>query len=538
MANHNPKGYLCLALHAHLPFVRHPEYDDPLEEHWLYEAITETYIPLVAMMERLVDEGVRFRLTMSITPPLATMLADDLLRERYLRHLEGLLELAHKEIWRTRREAMEFHACALMYRSKLEEALDVFRNRCQCDLLRAFRSFQDRGVLEIVTCSATHGFLPLFEQYPNAIRAQIAVGRQSYAEHFGRPPRGIWNAECGYYQGLDRFLAEQEIRFFFTDTHAALCADRRPVYGVFAPVFCPSGVAAFARDAESSKSVWSSEEGYPGDFDYREFYRDVGFDLPFDYVAPYIHESGTRISTGLKYYRITGRPCGLGDKQPYNPDVAAERVHSHAGNFMFNRERQIEHLASLMDRPPIIVSPYDAELFGHWWYEGPAFLESLLRKIHYDSPSIEPITPSEYLERHPANQVATPSFSTWGDKGYCEVWLEGSNDWVYRHLHKATERMIDLANKNRWETDPIRLRMLNQGSREVLLAQSSDWAFIMKTQTTVGYAVHRTTDHLQNFRDLWRMLEDGTSNIEYLESLESRHNIFPNIDFRVFADPL
>ncbi|NQU42703.1 DUF1957 domain-containing protein [bacterium] len=532
----DPKGYLCLVLHAHLPFVRHPEYEDSLEEYWFYEAITETYIPLIAMMERLVDEGVHFRLTMSITPPLAAMLKDGLLQQRYLRHIEKLLELAEKEIHRTRMEP-HFHACARMYRDKFTEALRVFRDHYQCDLIRAFRNFQDYGVLEVITCSATHGFLPLYQDFPNAVRAQVAVGASSYLEHFGRKARGTWNAECGYFHGLDNYLSEQDIRYFFVDTHGVMLADRRPVYGIFAPISCESGVAAFGRDAESSKSVWSAEEGYPGDFDYREFYRDIGFDLDHEYIAPYIHESGLRISTGMKYFRITGRRCDLSQKQPYDPDLARERVHDHAGNFLFNRERQIEYLASGMDREPIIVSPYDAELFGHWWYEGPAFLESLFRKLHYDSKTVGTITPSEYLERYPINQLATPSFSSWGYKGYSEVWLQENNDWIYRHLHKATERMISLANRNRHEGNEIRTRMLNQAARELLLSQSSDWAFIMKTRTMVEYAEQRTRDHLLNFRDLWRMLEDGTSNLDYLQDLENRHNIFPNLDFRIYADP-
>ncbi|HNY26390.1 MAG TPA: DUF1957 domain-containing protein [Candidatus Sumerlaeota bacterium] len=537
MPKENPSGYLCLVLHAHLPFVRHPEHEYMLEEHWLYEAITETYIPLIAMMERLVNEGVSFRLTMSITPPLASMLADELLQRRYMRHLEGLLELAEKEVHRTRQYQPEFHEAACMYLDRFQEALRIFRDHYRGNLLRAFANFQNTGVLEIITCSATHVFMPLLEDFPNAVRAQLAVARQTYVEHFGCPPRGIWNAECGYFPGLDMALREQGIRYFFVDTHGLLYADRLPVYGVHAPIYCHSGVAAFGRDVESSKSVWSANEGYPGDFDYREFYRDIGYDLGEDYIGPYIHESGMRISTGLKYHRITGNPCELAHKQPYRPSVAAERVHTHAGNFMFNRERQFEYLASRMDRRPLIVSPYDAELFGHWWYEGPLFLESLCRKIHYDSEALELITPSEYLERYPTNQVATPSFSSWGSKGYCEVWLEGSNDWIYRHLHQATARMIALANRCRWEQSGGRVRLLNQAARELMLAQSSDWAFIMKTGTTVEYAVRRTKEHLWNFHELCRLIETGARQEAFLSDLENRYNIFPGMDFRIYADP-
>ena len=157
-------------------------------------------------------------------------------------------------------------------------------------------------------------------------------------------------------------------------------ADKVPKYGVYAPLYCSreSRVAAFGRDIESSRSVWSAEVGYPGDFRYREFYRDIGYDLPFEYIKDFIQSNGLRKNTGIKYYRITGKDC---PKEPYNPEAAMDAAGEHSGNFMFNREKQIEYLASVMDRPPIIVSPYDAELFGHWWYEGPMFIEFLMRNI-------------------------------------------------------------------------------------------------------------------------------------------------------------
>lgn len=523
---------LCLVLHAHLPFVRHPEHEEFLEEDWLYEAITETYIPLLQMMNGLMRDGVDFRLTMSMTPPLVAMLSDELLQSRYVRHIERLIELAEKEVQRTTFQP-EFHELAHMYLRRFSECREVFVDQCHRNIVNGFRAVQDAGKLEILTCGATHGFMPLMDINPNAVYAQVAVARQSYELHFGRQPRGIWNGECGYFPGLDEVLAQNQIRFFFVDTHGILHANKRPKYGVYAPLYCPTGVAAFGRDIESSKSVWSAEEGYPGDYNYREFYRDIGFDLDFDYIRPYIMENGLRINTGIKYYRITGNTA---HKEPYNERRALETAASHAGNFMFNREKQIEHLASLMDRPPIVVSPYDAELFGHWWYEGPAFLNYLFRKVYHDQSTIDLCTPSEYLERFPKNQVAVPSMSSWGHKGYSEVWLEGSNDWIYRHLHKAAERMVELANSYRDTTDPLTTRALNQASRELLLAQSSDWAFIMKTRTMVEYAVKRTKDHLLQFSDLYFMVKSGTIDENYLHNLESRDNIFPYIDFRVYAD--
>lgn len=521
------KGYLAIVLHSHLPYVRHPEYEDFLEEDWLYEAITETYIPLIDVFNGLVRDGVDFRLTMTITPTLCSMLSDPLLQDRYVRHLELLIELADKEVERTRWEPV-FNRLALMYQSSFRQARQLFLDRYNKNILAAFREFQDKGKLEILTCNATHGFLPLMEVCPGSVRAQVMVGAGNYERYFGRRARGMWLAECGYSPGVDNYLKEADIRFFFVDTHGILHASPRPKYGVYAPIYCKSGVAAFGRDFESSKQVWSAIEGYPGDYQYREFYRDIGFDLDFEYIKPYIHKDGIRINTGIKYYRITGKSD---NKEPYNPECAREKAASHAGNFMFNRERQAEYLLDVMKKKPLIVAPYDAELFGHWWYEGPMFLDFLFRKIHYDQKTIRPITPSEYLAENPRNQVSTPSMSSWGYKGYCEHWLDGSNDWIYRHLHKASERMTEIVNAYP-DAEGLLRRALNQALRELLLAQSSDWAFIMKTGTVVNYAVKRTKEHILRFTKLYEEIKANRIAESWLVDIEGKDNLFPEIDYR------
>ncbi len=522
------KGYLALVLHAHLPYVRHPEYDAFLEEDWFFEGLTETYIPLIEIYDRLVEEGVDFRVTMSLTPTLISMMTDPLLQYRYLRHLNKLIDLAGREIERTR-WMPEFHELALMYFWRLTRARQIFSERYYSNVLAAFRRFQDLGKLEIITCGATHGYLPLMLNR-RAQRAQIEIACAHYEKHFGRRPRGIWLPECGYAPGVDEILRDAGIRFFFVDTHGLLYGTPRPRYGVFAPIYTPSAVAAFARDMESSKQVWSAKQGYPGDYDYREFYRDVGFDLDYDYIRPYLHADGNRVNLGIKYYRITGP----GEhKEPYKPSIAREKAAMHAGNFVFNREKQVEWLHDLLKIKPIIVSPYDAELFGHWWYEGPEWIEFVIRKTFFDQKTISMITPWEYIERHPKLQVVTPSMSSWGWKGYSEHWLAGENDWVYQHLHMMADRMVALAERFP-EADGLMRRALNQAARELILAQSSDWAFIMKTGTMVEYAVKRTKDHIARFDRLYQDIENHRVNDAWLKEVEHRDNVFPDLDYRVY----
>lgn len=523
-------GYLAMVLHAHLPFVRHPEHSHFLEEDWLYEAMTETYIPLIDVFGGLVDDGIDFRITMSLTPPLVSMLSDELLQKRYLRTIDELIELSEKEL---KRNAMDPHFSYLAnyYLDRFKKTRSVFKDVYKGNLVNAFKRFQDLGVLEIVTCGATHGFLPLMQTHPQAVRAQVEVAADHYRQHFGRGPRGIWLPECGYFPGVDKVLADVGIRYFFTDSHGVANATPRPRYGVHAPIYCPgSGVAAFARDQESSRQVWSKDEGYPGDFAYREFYRDVGYDLDLDYIAPYIQPTGDRKNTGIKYYRVTGK---TDKKEPYDPYWADQKASEHAGHFMWCRERQVEHLFSSMGRRPIVVSPYDAELYGHWWFEGPNWLNYLLRKVSCDSKILKLTTPAEYLDLEPTQQVSLPPYSSWGAEGYASFWLNDTNEWVYPHLHKAAERMVESAQIDT-NGHGIQERALNQMARELLLAQSSDWAFIMKTGTMVEYAIKRTRSHLLRFNRLYDQVRTGRVDEPWLKKVEYMDNIFPDIDYRVY----
>ena len=532
------KGHLALILHAHLPYVRHPEHEEFLEEHWLFEAITETYIPLIQTFENLLADGVPFRITMSLSPSLVNMLADPLLMHRYERRLNQLIELAAREVERTRWQP-EFNRLALRYHWLFTRVRETFADRHRRNLVAAFRALAESGAVELMTCGATHGYLPLMNGNRAAMRAQIQVAVTEHEHHFGRRPAGIWLPECAYEPGVDELLSEAGLRFFVLDSHGILHASPRPKYGVFAPIVCPSGVAAFGRDIESSKQVWSAREGYPGDYVYRDFYRDVGWDLDYDYVRPYLPGDGKRTSIGIKYHRITGP---TDHKEPYDPDRALARAAEHAANFMFNRERQVEHLNAVMGREPIVVAPYDAELFGHWWHEGPSFLDFLLRKIAYDQDTLATTTPREHLERFPRLQRSTPSTSSWGYMGYHEVWLNGSNHWIYPHLHKAAERMVQLAERFQYlgggegsGVAPLRVRALNQAARELLLAQHSDWAFIMKTGTMVEYAHRRTWTHLSRFTRLFHDLEGDRLDPSWLQELESRDNVFPRLDYRVYC---
>ncbi|MBU0683282.1 MAG: 1,4-alpha-glucan branching protein domain-containing protein [Candidatus Omnitrophota bacterium] len=524
------QGFIALVLHAHLPFVKHPEYKTSLEERWLFEAITDTYIPLINVFDGLVDDEVDFRLTLSLSPSLICMLKDEFLINRYMEHLNKLIHLAELEVKRTRKDK-KVNKLAVMYLEKFNNTKYVFQHKYNSDVVSAFKKFQDLGKLEIITCCATHGYLPFMDMHPTAVKAQVKVAVEVYKSVFGLIPRGIWLPECGYQPGHEKILAECGIKYFFVESHGIYSGTPDPKYGVYSPYETESGTFVFGRDGESSKAVWSSKEGYPGDYNYREYYRDIGFDLDYDYVKPFINGCGARLNTGIKYYRITGQ---TDEKDFYDRHKALETAELHAGNFFFNREKQIEHIKGTMDRTPIIVAPYDAELFGHWWFEGPDWLGFFLRKVNDSQGILETITPSEYLEYYDEYPSISPAMSSWGWKGYNEMWLNGSNDWIYRHLHKITELMVCAARENK-NAGGITRRVLNQMARELLLAQASDWAFIMKTGTLLGYAVLRTEEHVGRFLALHEQLKSGNIDIQMLTSAEKVYTLFKDIDYSVYG---
>lgn len=523
------QGYLSLILHAHLPFVRHPEHDRFLEESWLFEAITETYLPLLNVLRGWRHDGMRVSLTLTLSPTLCTMLRDPLLQERYTRRLQELIELAEKEIHRTTFEPA-YQEQALFYHRRLQEFRDTWYS-CSRDLVGAFGRLQDQGHLEIITSAATHALLPLLANHTPSVRAQILTARDHYRSCFGRNPRGIWLPECAYAQGIEHVLQEADIRWFIVDTHGLLNATPRPRYGIFAPVFTPNGVAVFGRDLESAKQVWSRDAGYPGDPRYRDFYRDVGFDLDFEYVRPHLPSPDHRGFTGIKYYRITGTG---GEKEPYVRDAALRAAAEHAQHLLEARISQVQKLSDILKRPPLIVAPFDAELFGHWWYEGIEFLDFFVRKLYYDQQVIELITPDAYLRKHSTHQICTPSASSWGEEGYYRVWLNETNEWIYPHLHIAQRRMTELADLFS-QPDPLQLRALGQAARELMLAQSSDWPFIMRTGTSPGYARQRFKKHLLRFIALHDQLTATHIDEKWLEDVEASDNIFPAVNYRLFA---
>ncbi|MDR2390985.1 MAG: DUF1957 domain-containing protein, partial [Planctomycetota bacterium] len=532
------KGYWALILHQHLPFIHHPEYDVPLEEQWFCEAVVSVYTQLLNLFWRLERDKVDFRITLSLTPSLLSMMQTPLLKKRAARHIDECISLATRE--RDNSKGKPWHNAIEQILHRFWTAKTVF-DAYEGDLTRGYRDFQDMGKIEVITCAATHMILPLFKHMGESVRGQIATGVKQYERVFGRPPRGFWLPENAFTPGMDAFLANAGIKWALVNSNGITEGDTRSFFGTDAPVVSPAGVAFFGIDEETRASVWSREAGYPGHPNYKEWYRDLGYEADWDYLPEYFHTANVRRNTAIKYYRITKKGGSLGEKDYYNPMWAEGTVHEQAGQFTYYRGVKANHVLGATNRKSMIVSAYDAELFGHWWEEGPMWIESVFRKLLHDQQEVRPVTPSEYLGEQKTHQAMVPGASSWGKKDYFQTWVDGRsyqpNCWVYRHMFRLGQRLTDLATKHRATEHPLLIRALNQAVRELFLAISSDWGFLIETGQAVRYSELRITVHAARARELMRQIENDCIHLAYLCTLEMADCIFAfdDMDFRVMA---
>ena len=523
------KCKLNFIFNAHLPFVRHPEYPRFLEEDWFFEAINESYIPLLRMMNRLKEDKVSFKLTFSLSPTLCAMLDDELLKKRFEAFLNLHIALGHKEVERLQGDK-DLLKLANMYLKNLQDNLDYYLNTCNRDILGAFNVLSNEGYIELVTTCATHAYLPIYKDYPVASNAQIEVGVSSHSKRFDSMPHGFWLPDCGFYPGLENLLVRNNIQWVSVASQALVLSDTVPKEGNYKPVCCENGLYCFPRDYNLTSLVWSSSEGYPGDPNYREFYRDIGYDLPMSYIGPYVHEPEVRVFTGYKYYAVTGQTS---EKNVYDPEKASNIALAHGKNFIYHVNSRSQAALKSNIKDPVFTVSFDAELFGHWWYEGVMWLENVIR-LSASSSTIELSTPGSYINEEPDCQIMTPAFSSWGEGGYSHVWADSSTNAKYlRHIFKALEHMEELAIRFPNQKS-LKQRFITQASREVLLLMASDWPYIMYNHSSEEYAKCRLEGHLKNFNLVYDNMCKNAVNTEWLVTAEKRNNLFPNLDYNIF----
>lgn len=520
-------GQLALVLHAHLPYVRHPEHARFLEEYWLFEAIVDCYLPLLEVLRAAAQRGTRARLTLSLSPTLLSQLTDPLLQGRFLDYLERRLSLCAGE---TNRRGGDMGRLALWYRQRLTRLRDLYLDEIDGDLVGAWVGLCDQGLLELITTAATHGYLPLLRSNESAVRAQLRVGRDAFRASTGQSARGLWLPECGYYPGLERQISEAGYAYSILEAHGIQQGSPRSPWDVYAPVSC-GDLALFGRDPFSAQEVWNRETGYPGHPVYREYHRDLGFEAEEGILDGFLPPGVEAAPTGIKYYRVTG---GDGTKALYDPLIAAGQAARDASRFIDNRRQLIARFPQTA-RTPLIVAPYDAELFGHWWFEGPVFLDALIRELDRTR-DLKAVTLGGHLERYGPVGRCVAAASSWGERGYNHAWLRPETGWVHLQLHQAAETFDALMSRHAPGHDGfLERRLLRQAARSLLLAQGSDWTFHLGRGGGAEYAKTRLVGQLSRFAFLADALSQGRDPGERLVALERMDNLFPALDLAHFG---
>ena len=524
-------GVISLILETHLPFVRDYNKEDELsltgEESRYFEYVSETLIPLLEALNRLENDHVHFRLSMAISPVLCHMLCDEYLQKKFLLFLDKQIEFGRRELERTTGMG-EVNKLALLYYNLIVDRRIAYTEHYEKNLLKSFDSLRRKGKLEILGSCATYAFLPFLGHNAESLQAQIEVPVSNYRLYYGSSPQGFWLPCLGWTSALEPFLRAYNFTYTVVDSHSLLLGSPAPERGNFYPVKTPNGTFILARDLYSVREM----EKITCNEVYRNNDRDAGYELPPKAVREFLNTEGGRSKTGYKYWDNSSN----GSNSIYNPQAASEMIELHAKTFLENTIARLKKASEHMEEIPISVYAHNADYFGRYWHEGPRFIETLFRMAAgHKYKDIKFLCPSEYIFKQNLSslQVVNPEFSSGGINGYAETWLDVSNDWIYRHLYRAMERMTELAERFPDDTG-LKERALNQAAREILLAQSSDWPALLFRQDSTEFARSRAENALRNFTTIYEALGSNYISTEWLTGLERRHNIFPNINYRVF----
>ncbi|MBM2815934.1 MAG: 1,4-alpha-glucan branching enzyme [Ignavibacteria bacterium] len=561
-------GNFVLVLHTHLPWVlNHGRWPHGVD--WLCEAVAECYIPLLNVFNDLKNEGILPRVSLDISPVLCEQLEHPEFKKVFINYCKEKVKSARVDEIAFNKWGYDAHHIYLTkyWQEWYEGRMSDFLVRYNSSIIGSMRTLQDSGAIEILTCGASHGYLPLLG-YDKSINLQIRAAVENYKKHFGRQPRGIWLPECAYRgsydwkslipvnpfhqtrlrPGIEQFLAKNGIEFFFTDQPlterssplgAFLDENKEKFVGLgevshkhkydfsISPLklFNVSSsdkieygtATAFTRHRDLAMLVWSGETGYPGEPDYLDFHKK-------------------NLGSMLRYWRVTDNKADMMYKMLYHPDWTSKKIDLQSNHFVHHIENTLNYYKNTTGREGNLCTPFDTELFGHWWFEGPEFIRAVIKGLS-NSPYVNTTTASEELYRHKPLEIYHLPEGSWGENNNHDVWSNPDNVWTWEAIYNDELRLNNLFEQfHPGSLTQLQRRVFTQALRELMLLHSSDWQFLIFTQSAKDYAEQRFSYHHSDFNLLCdfgekacRTGELSSGEINQLSEIEKRNSLFAEL---------
>ncbi|TAL71103.1 MAG: DUF1957 domain-containing protein [Bacteroidetes bacterium] len=568
-------GNYLLALHTHLPWVLHHG-QSPHGVDWLCEAVAECYIPLLNKFNELLDENILPKVTIDISPVLCEQLEHKDFKLIFEKYCSDKIESAQRDERNFTDWGYNSHQVWLtkFWQKWYDDRKSNFIYSYHSSIVGAFKKLQDEGAIEVVSCAATHGYLPLLG-FDKSINLQLKLAVENYDKYFGRKPRGIWLPECAYrpsYEwksllpihpfhiprlrpGIEQFLSRFGLEYFFTDQNLT---ERAQPLGIFIDYdkekfidkhsmkenypnitfkemnLIPFNVSssektgygtsiALTRHKNIAMQVWSGEVGYPGQADYLDFHKK-------------------HLDSMLRYWRVTDNKADMMYKTLYEPSWTQDKIDHQSNHFIHHVENTLNYFNKNSGKFGTLCTPFDTELFGHWWFEGPEFIKSVIKGLHH-SPYVKHATASEQIFRVKPSEVMSLPEGSWGENNNHDVWCNDENKWTWEaeyndelRLHSTLKQFPDRI------INPVQTRILTQAMKELLLLQSSDWQFLIHTKSAKDYAEQRFSNHHSDFNKLCDLsdkakeTELAADDVKYLTETEDRNSLFTELKLEWWDD--
>lgn len=473
------------------------------------------------MFANLEAEGIPFKVNMVMTPTLCSMLSDPVIQQQYIEWLDSIIRLGEAEINNYPADSGEkklAEQCLEQAKANKRDFQETFNQ----DIISSIVYYAKHGYIELMATASTYAFFPHYADIPEAIQAQIETGLRIHKQCFGLAPEGFWLPYMAYVPGLEKIIRSYGFNYTILEKQGLLFAEPKPDCGTFAPVRCKNALAVFAREDDGMKDLAANSV-------YRNQEKDIGFEAEESYLAENFGDWGARVQTGYRYWNQASS-----DVSCYDEDAAYAQVKEDAETFIAVQADKLNKAACLCPEKDVsVVCSFDASFLGGNWHEGVMWLEQVFRKLAMQD-DVEICTCSDLLDNQFQLQQITPFTSASGENGYGESFLDSSNAWMLRYSRKATERMIDLAARFSDDTG-LKARSLNLAAKEVLLAQSGDWADMIHENIHPDYAEDRFRESISAFSTIYDSLGSNSISTEWLTRMEKEHQLFPNMNYHVFS---